>query len=96
MLSRTNHTRARRAPTHTERQVLTWGQRLLELLGLVTVRDAQREEVRGAANLKLGHAVGLLYLDGLGVLAPCRQEKVLDLVDLLRLQANTRQRRWSQ
>ena len=38
-------------------------ERLLELLGLVSVRDAERVQVLFAADLELGHVAGLLDLD---------------------------------
>ena len=64
---------------------LTRGQGLLELVGLVGVRDAEGVEVLGAADLELGHVARLLDLDGPGILPPGGKEEVLDLVDLLRL-----------
>lgn len=63
----------------------TWRERLLELVGLVGVVDAEGVEVPGAAHLELDGALGPLDPHGPRVLPPRRQQEVLDLVDLLRL-----------
>lgn len=65
---------------------LTRRQRLLQLLGLVGVGDAQGVQVPRAADLELGHIAALLYLDGAGILPPGGEEELLDLLNLLGLQ----------
>jgi hypothetical protein len=60
------------------------GQGLLQLVGLVGVEDGQGVEVLGAPHFELDDILGALDLDAPGVLAPGREEEVLDLVDLLR------------
>lgn len=62
----------------------TWRERLLELVGLVGVVDAEGVEVPGAAHLELDGVLGPLDPHRPRVLPPCRQQEVLDLVDLLR------------
>ena len=64
----------------------TWRERLLELVGLVGVVDAEGVEVLGAAHLELDGVLGPLDPHRPRVLPPRRQQEVLDLVDLLRLQ----------
>ena len=63
----------------------TWRERLLELVGLVGVVDAEGVEVLGAAHLELDGVLGTLDPHRPRVLPPRRQQEVLDLVDLLRL-----------
>lgn len=63
----------------------TGRERLLELVGLVGVVDAEGVEVPGAAHLELDGALGPLDPHRPRVLPPRRQQEVLDLVDLLRL-----------
>lgn len=74
----------------------TWRERLLELVGLVGVVDAEGVEVLGAAHLELDGVLGPLDPHRPRVLPPRRQQEVLDLVDLLRLprkqKRNTSQR----
>jgi hypothetical protein len=65
--------------------VVTWREGLLELVGLVGVEDAEGVEVAGAAHLELDGVLGPLDPHRPRVLAPRRQQEVLDLVDLLRL-----------
>lgn len=62
----------------------TRGQGLLQLISLVGVEDAQGVQVLGAPDFELDDILGALDLDAPGVLAPGRQEEVLDFVDLLR------------
>ena len=50
--------------------------------------DAEGVEVPGAANLELDGALGPLDPHRPRVLPPRRQQEVLDLVDLLRLQSD--------
>ena len=69
---------------------LTGRKRLLELVGLVRVGNAERVQVLGAADLELGDPVALLDLDALRVLSARRQEELLDVVDLLGLRARAR------
>lgn len=45
----------------------TWGQGLLQLLGLLLVGDDQRVEVAAAAHLELHIVLVLLDLDGCGI-----------------------------
>ena len=69
---------------------LTRGQRLLELVGLVGVGNAQGVEVAGAPDLELGHVAALLDLHGAGILPPGGKEELLDLLNLLRLRGEWR------
>ena len=62
----------------------TGGQRLLQLVGFFGVEDAEGVEVLGAPDFELDDILGALDLDAPGVLAPRRQEEVLDLINLLR------------
>lgn len=71
--------------------IRTWGERLLELVGLVGVEDAEGVEVLGAPNLELDGVLGPLDPHRPRVLPPRRQEEVLDLVDLLRLRQDQNQ-----
>jgi len=57
---------------------------LLQLLCLFAILNHQSVEVTAASHLELGVALVLLDLDGLGVLPPRRQQKVLDFLNLLR------------
>lgn len=63
----------------------TWGERLLELVGLVSVLHSQGVKVAMASDLELGHLARLLDLDGPGVLPPGCEQELLNLRDLLRL-----------
>ena len=62
----------------------TRGQRLLQLVGLVGVKDGQGVEVLGAPDFELDDILGALDFDALGILAPGGEQEVLDLADLLR------------
>jgi hypothetical protein len=64
---------------------LTWGQRLLELLGLVGVSHAQGVQVLAAADLELSLAPSLLDLHRPRILPARGQEELLDLLNLLGL-----------
>jgi hypothetical protein len=70
-------------PMKTE---LTWWERLLQLVCLLSIKDAEGVQVLGAAHLELDNILAPLDLHGTGILPPCSEEEVLDLVDLLRLQ----------
>lgn len=59
-------------------------QRLLQLVGLVSVEDGQGVEVLGAPDFELDDILGAFDLDAPGVLAPGGEQEVLDLADLLR------------
>lgn len=59
------------------------GKRLLQLVSLVGVEDAQGVEVLAAPDFELDYILAALDLDAPGVLAAGREEEVLDLVDLL-------------
>ena len=59
------------------------GKRLLQLVGLVGVEDAQGVEVLAAPDFELDYILAALDLDAPGVLAAGREQEVLDLVDLL-------------
>jgi hypothetical protein len=72
---------------HTTHRLLTRGQRLLELVGLVGVGDAEGVEVPRAADLELGHLAALLDLHGPRILPPRREEELLNLLNLLGLQS---------
>ena len=65
--------------------VLTWGKRLLQLVCLLSIKDAEGVQVLGAAHLELDGVLGPLDPHQPRVLPPRRQQEVLDLVDLLRL-----------
>lgn len=64
----------------------TRGQGRFQLVGLLCVVNHQGVQVLGAAHLELGVTLVLLDGDVLGVLAAHRHQKVLNLVQLLRLQ----------
>jgi hypothetical protein len=64
----------------------TWGEGLLQLVGLLGVIHAQRVEVLGATNLELDSILAPLDPHRAGILPPCGEKEVFDLVDLLRLQ----------
>ena len=61
----------------------TGRERLLQLVGLVGVEDAQGVEVLAAPDFELHHILAALDLDAPGVLAPGREQEILDLIDLL-------------
>lgn len=61
----------------------TGGKRLLQLVGLVGVEDAEGVEVLAAPYFELHHILAALDLDTPGVLAPGREQKILDLINLL-------------
>ncbi|KAK3441296.1 hypothetical protein EUGRSUZ_B01435 [Eucalyptus grandis] len=63
----------------------TWRKGLLQFVGLLGVKHTKCVEVLGAANLELDNILASLDFDRPGVLPPCSEEKILDLVDLLRL-----------
>merc|ERR1711879_1136616 len=58
-------------------------QGLLELVGLALVGHDEGVQVRAASDLELGGRTVLLYLDGLGVLAPGDLQELANLSDLL-------------
>ena len=60
----------------------TGGKRLLQLFGLLLVRDLEGVEEPGAPDLELMVVRILLDLHALGVLPPGLQKEVLDLLDL--------------
>jgi len=60
------------------------GERLLELLRLFAILNDQRVEIAAASHLELGVGSVLLDLDRLGILSASRQQKVFDLLNLLR------------
>lgn len=62
----------------------TWGQGLLQLVGLLRVKHTKCVEVLGATNLELHHILAPLNLDGSCILPSCGEKEVLDLMDLLR------------
>jgi len=62
----------------------TWGQRLLQLLGLFLVSDNEGVQVSGAAHFELGVFCVFLDLHRLGVLPPGLQQEVFDFHDLFR------------
>jgi hypothetical protein len=64
----------------------TGWQRLLQLVCLVRVRDAECIEVPAAPNLELGDIPRLFDLHRSCILAPSGKEKLLDFFDLFRLQ----------
>jgi hypothetical protein len=66
--------------------VLTWGKRLLQLVCLLSIEDAERVQVLGAAHLELDNILAPLDLHWAGILPPRGEEEVLNLMDLLRLQ----------
>lgn len=58
-------------------------QGLLQLVGLLGVEDTESVEVLLAPDFKLDDILGALDFDAPGVLAPGREQEVLDLADLL-------------
>ena len=80
-------------PPDSSSRSLTRGQRLLELVGLVGVGNAQGVEVAAAADLELGHLAALLDLHGGGILPPGGEEELLNLLNLLGLQKQGEGRR---
>lgn len=58
-----------------------WGQRLLQLLGLLLVGDDQCVQEARASDLELGVVGVLLDLDGVGVLPAGGHQELLDLLD---------------
>ena len=77
-------------PTQGKRDLLqfldlkTWGQGLLQLLGLLLVGDLQGVQEARTTDLELNVIGVLLYLDALGILPPGFQEEILDLLDFTR------------
>merc|ERR1712133_14814 len=59
-------------------------ERLLELLGLLTILNHQSVQVSAASHLELGVGSVLLDLDGFGVFPSSRQQEIFDLLNLLR------------
>jgi hypothetical protein len=72
--------------------MLTWGQRLLQLVGLLGVEDAEGVQVPRATDLELDSVFAPLDPHGAGVLPPRGEKEVLDLMDLLRLE--TQETKW--
>jgi hypothetical protein len=70
-------------PMKTE---LTWWERLLQLVCLLSIKDAEGVQVLGAAHLELDNILAPLDLHRTGILPPRSEKEVLDLMDLLRLQ----------
>jgi hypothetical protein len=66
--------------------VITWGERLLQLVCLLSVEYAEGVQVLGAADLELDNILAPLDLHWSGILPPRGEKEILDLVDLLRLQ----------
>lgn len=64
----------------------TWREGLLQLIGLLVVKDAEGVEVLGASHLKLDHILAPLNLHQSCIFPPCCEEEFLDLMDLLGLQ----------
>lgn len=62
----------------------TWGKRLLQLVGLLGVKDAQSVEVLGASNLELDNILASLDFHGSCIFPSCGKKEVLNLVNLLR------------
>jgi hypothetical protein len=66
--------------------VITWGERLLQLVCLLSIEYAEGVQVLGAADLELDNILAPLDLHWSGILPPRGEKKILDLVYLFRLQ----------
>jgi len=64
------------------------GKRLLQLVGLLSIKDAEGVQVLEAAHLELDNILAPLDLHRMGNLPTRAEKEVLDLVDLLRLQSD--------
>jgi len=64
------------------------GKRLLQLVGLLSIKDAEGVQVLEAAHLELDNILTPLDLHRMGNLPTRTEKEVLDLVDLLRLQSD--------
>ena len=64
------------------------GKRLLQLVGLLSIKDAEGVQVLEAAHLELDNILASLDLHRMGNLPTHAEKEVLDLVDLLRLQSD--------
>jgi len=62
--------------------------RLLQLVRLLSIEDAEGIQVLGAAHLELDNILAPLDLHRMGNLPPRSQKKVLNLADLHRLQSD--------
>ena len=69
---------------YNNKYLQTRGKRLLQLFGLLLVRDLEGVEEPGAPDLELVVVRILLDLHALGVLPPRLQKEVFDLLDLAR------------
>lgn len=59
----------------------TWGQGLLQLLGLLLVCDDEGVQVPAATHLELDIILVLLDLYGLGILPPCCKKEIFYFFD---------------
>ena len=61
---------------------------MLQLVGLLSIKDAEGVQVLEAAHLELDNILTPLDLHRMGNLPTRTEKEVLDLVDLLRLQSD--------
>lgn len=77
------------SPKKKKKIILTWRERLLQLVSLLLVRHAKRVEILGATNLELDNTFALLDPHRACIFPSCSDDEIFDLVDLLRLWQQT-------
>lgn len=65
----------------------TWGKRLLQLVSLLRVKDAESVQIFRTTDLELYHIFAPLYLHRTCILPSSSEKKILNLVYLLRLRS---------
>ena len=61
---------------------------MLQLVGLLSIEDAEGVQVLGAVHLELDNILAPLDLHRMGNIPPHGEKEVLNLVHMLRLQSN--------